>query len=219
MPTPLRFFSRFSLTLALLCLLAACTEAPRHEPLPPEATVVVFGDSITHGTGTGKDPAFPELLAQATGWQVVNAGKPGDTARAARSRLPDLLSRHQPELVIVELGGNDFLRQRADSEVKADLRAILTTIRRADAVPLLLGIPELSLLRAGMGRLRDAPLYSELGEEEAVTVLEGLVAQILSREALRADRIHPNGEGHRRLSRDILSGLRDAGLFAPARER
>lgn len=207
---------RLSLAAGLLCLLAACTEAPRHDPLPQGATVVAFGDSITHGTGTGDQPAFPALLAEATGWHVINAGKPGDTAREGRSRLPDVLSRHEPKLVIVELGGNDFLRQRPDDEVKKDLRAVLTTIRQAGAVPVLIGVPELSLLRAGMGRLRDAPLYGELGEEEQVTVLDGLVAQVLSGEELRADRIHPNGAGHRRLARDILSGLRNAGLFASA---
>ncbi len=201
-------------TSTLLFLVGACTDAPRHTPLGADARVVVLGDSIAHGTGTGEAPAFPARLAQETGWTVVNAGVPGDTAERARERLPALLERHRPQLVIVELGGNDFLGQRPDSAVKSDLRRILATIRRADATAVLMAIPELSLLRAGIGQLRDARLYAELGEEEEVTVIRDSVSRVLSDGALRADRIHPNARGHRQLTLGLVEQLRQAGLLA-----
>ena len=117
---------------------AACSQRPAFDPLAEGAVVLAFGDSITYGTGAGGALNYPAYLSHDTGWQVVNAGVPGDTAHGARDRIGPLLTQHRPEMVIVELGGNDFLRQRPPGQVKEDLRAILRDIAEADALVVLL---------------------------------------------------------------------------------
>lgn len=197
----------------LALLLVACSDAPRHETLPEGSVVLAFGDSVTHGTGAPEGADYPRHLAALSGWQVINAGVPGDTAQAARERLPGLLRTHQPQLVIVELGGNDFLRKRPDRAVEADLRAILARVAEHGALPVLVAVPRLSLLRASVGALNDASLYADLAQETGVLLVPEVFSEILSDAELRADAIHPNAAGYRVLAQGIARTLRESGLL------
>lgn len=200
------------LLLLILASLVACTRAPDYAPVESGATVVAFGDSVSYGTG-GDGENYPALLAGMTGWQVINGGIPGDTARRARDRIGPLLDTYRPALVIVELGGNDFLRQYPEKQVKEDLRAIVRAIQEAGAVPVLLAVPRLSLLRATTGSLSDADLYADLAGEESVLLIEEVFSAILSDASLRADPIHPNARGYQVLAEGILARLQEAGLI------
>lgn len=198
----------------MLLLLPACTGEAKHAPLQPGAVVLVFGDSITAGLGAGPGEDFPALLASATGWQVVNAGVSGDTAREARERLAPLLDTWQPELVIVELGGNDFLRQTPAAKVADYLREIVDTAQASGASVALVAVPRLSLLRASVGALSDSPIYAEIADQEGVVNIPDILSDILSEESLRADEIHPNAAGYRQLAASITEALAARGLLA-----
>lgn len=202
-----------ALTLLMALALTGCSPETPLVPLGSSATVLAFGDSVTHGTGAGSGQSYPELLASATGWEVINAGIPGDTAARAVARIGPLLEAHSPDLVIVELGGNDFLRRRPEDSVKEDLRAILRACRDAGATAVLVAVPRLSLLRAGIGALADAPLYAELAREERVPLIAGVFAGVISEEHLRADPIHPNALGYRELTAGFVRALTDFGLL------
>ena len=209
-PLPLR---TALLASTLLMVVAACSERPAFAPLAEGAVVLAFGDSITYGTGADGALNYPAYLSRETGWQVINAGVPGDTANGARDRIGPLLTEHRPDMVIVELGGNDFLRQRPAGQVKEDLRAILRDIAAADALAVLLAVPRLSLLRATTGTLADAELYRALADEEGILLLEDVLSDVLSEDSLRADPIHPNTLGYERLAKSVQEDLRSAGLL------
>lgn len=193
--------------------LAACgREPPRLPALPPDAVVLAFGDSVTYGTGASKGEDWPSLLAGMTGWEIVNAGIPGDTAQAGVGRLPALLEDVAPALVIIEIGGNDFLRRRSSAAVKEDLRQMLRSVKAAGAQAVLVAVPELSLLGAVAGRASDAALYAELAKEEGVPLVEDVFSDILSRPELCADKIHPNAAGYHVMATGIHHRLRAVGL-------
>ena len=156
---------------------------------------------------------FPGQLAALTEWNIINAGIPGDMARDAGPRLGPLLAEHQPTAVLVELGGNDFLRQRSEPSVKEDLRGILRAVEGAGAVPILVAVPRFSMLRATVGALSDSTLYAELAEEEGVPLIPGVLSSVLSDESLRADPIHPNAAGYERLASGIANELVSLGLL------
>ncbi|MEH6592719.1 MAG: arylesterase [Halioglobus sp.] len=196
----------------LLSFLMGCQQDPRYTTLEAGATVLAFGDSVTYGMGAGKDEDYPTLLSQRTGWKVVNAGISGDTAQRATQRLGALLAQHQPALVLIELGGNDFLRRRQASRVKADLRTILEESKASGATTVLIAVPKLSVLRASMGALSDSPIYAELAEETGVLLVADVFAEVLSEDALRADQIHPNAAGYRQFTEALLEKLTIAGL-------
>ncbi|WP_369774199.1 GDSL-type esterase/lipase family protein [Thioalkalivibrio sp. AKL19] len=201
--------------VVLVALLAACggSGPGDFDPLPRQATVLAFGDSVTHGTGAGGGEDFPTRLAAITGWTIINDGVPGDRANSARERLGPSLREHEPDLVLIWLGGNDFLRQREPTAVKEDLRALVGTVRDHGARPVLLGVPRASALGAATGRLRDDPIYRELAREEQVALIEGVLSGVLSERDLRADPVHPNARGYRRIASEIAEALDDLGLW------
>jgi acyl-CoA thioesterase I len=205
---------RWSVPLVLVAALAACADAPQYEPLPAGSTVLAFGDSVTHGTGASRGEDYPYRLAALSRWEVVNAGIPGDTAAEGRHRFAALLQEHEPRLVLIGLGGNDFLRRRPAAEVKEDLREMVRSARAQGAVPVLIGVPELSVFAAATGRLSDSPIYAELAEEEDILHIPSVFTDVLSDERLRADRVHPNAEGYRVFTEGIADALADAGLLA-----
>jgi len=176
--------------------------------VPSGSTVLAFGDSVTFGTGAESGEDWPTRLAAMTHWSVVNAGVPGDTAEAATNRIQSLLDEHRPSLVIIELGGNDFLRRRPASAVKENLRRIVKAAKAARAGVVLVAVPELSLLGVVTGKPADSPIYEQLGEEENVPVIDEVFSDILGQPELRTDNIHPNAEGYRRMAEGIFPGLK-----------
>ena len=203
---------------ALSCLagVAACGRRPKLAAVAAGETVLAFGDSVTFGTGAQPGEDWPALLAAATGWRVLNGGVPGDTAQAAAPRLRALLDEHRPALVLIEIGGNDFLRRRAAHEVKEDLRAMIRAARDASAQVVLVAVPELSLLGVVAGKPADSPIYAELADEERVALVEDVFADVLARPGLRADRIHPNAAGYRAMAEGLLRRLAELGLWRGA---
>ena len=195
-----------------LVLVGGCGDQPAFAPLPSDAVVLAFGDSLTHGTGAAPGEDYPAHLAVLSGWQVINAGVPGDTAVGASDRLRQLLSRHDPQLVIIMLGGNDFLRQRREPAVKSALQALLAQVRAVGAMPVLVAVPRVSLLRGATGLLDDAALYAELADEQQVPLVSDLLSDLLSQTGLRSDQIHLNAEGYRQLAEGVFAHLREWGL-------
>lgn len=204
---------RVLLLVLLAIVLGACGESPRLSAVVPGAVVLAFGDSVTFGSGAAPGEDWPSRLAAGTGWEVINAGVPGDTAEAARRRLDGLLEEHRPALVIVELGGNDFLRRRPHRAVAADLRWIVERVRQSGAQVVLVAVPELSLLGVISGRASDAALYRELAEAQNVALVSEALSAILSDPELCADRIHPNARGYQRLAAGIHAALAKFGAI------
>ena len=207
---------RRRLLLASLCAaaLAACRRKPKLAGLPAGAAVVALGDSLTWGTGATQDASYPAVLARLTGWQVVNAGVPGDTSAGALARLPALLRDHAPRLVIVGIGGNDFLRRLPAAQTRANVGDICRQAASGGAQVLLVGIPELSALAALARSLSDHPMYAEIGAELDVPLHGGGWAAVLGDSALRSDAIHANAKGYEAFARGLAGWAAELGLWA-----
>ena len=200
-------------TLGIVAIaVAACGKQQKLSAFPAGSKVLAFGDSVTFGPGAVPGEDWPTLLAGLTSWQITNAGIPGDTAEAGKSRIRGLLDEHTPALVIIEIGGNDFLRRRSPSAVKEDIKAIITAAKGAGSQVVLIGVPELSLLAVVAGKTGDSPIYQELGKEEGVPVIADVFSEILSRPELCADKIHPNSQGYKQMASGIYAGLKNIGL-------
>lgn len=187
-------------TAALLAVgIAGCGSPPPHLH-NPGTTIVCFGDSITAGVGRGDAPSYPDLLEGALGVPVVNAGRPGDTSGSALQRL-DTLSGLDPWLVIIELGGNDILRRIPVETTEANLRRIVEHVLGLEAVPLLIEVHG-----PFGGRYED--VFDRLEDRYGVPVLRQVLPDILIDPSLKADNVHPNAEGYRRLADAVARQVR-----------
>lgn len=203
---------RLALALLLALALAACG-GPKHQPLPAGATVLVLGNSVSHGTGAGQGEDYPTLLAARTGWHIVNASVPGATSADGLERLPAQLDRNTPRLVLVELGGNDFLRQVPRPRTVANLKAILRECRTRGIPAVLIAVPRPSLAGAVIGHLSDDPIYRELAESTDTPLIEDILTDVLSSSDLKADHVHPNAAGYRKLAQGLQAELRELGFL------
>ena len=204
--------------LGALVLLAAgaglpgCDRKPATQPVPAGATVLALGDSLTSGVGASADTAYPAVLQRLTGWKVVNAGVPGDTSTQALARLPGLLQQHQPALVVVSIGGNDFLRRQGASTTRAQVRQICELVRASGAQVLLVAVPELSLLAAA-GRLSDHALYADIADELKIPLHRKGWSAVLADARLRSDTVHANAAGYAEFAQGLVKTLRDSGFL------
>jgi acyl-CoA thioesterase-1 len=152
--------------------------------------IVAFGDSLTAGVGASADQNYPSRLSEALGTPVANAGISGDTTGAALARIErDVLSL-EPRIVLVGLGGNDFLRNIPISTTESNLRQIINRVQAGGAMVVLLGY------RFPSFQANYEEMYERVAEEQGCLLIPDLLDGILSDPQLRADAIHPNGKGY-----------------------
>jgi acyl-CoA thioesterase I len=183
----------------------------------PGATVLALGDSITFGQGAAPQSSYPAVLARLSGWNVVNAGVSGDVSAQALQRTPALLQEHRPALVLLGIGGNDFLRRLPEADTRANIRSICQQALAAGAQVLLIAIPRPALTAASTGSLTDHTLYAELAEELQVPLQRQGWAEVLSDERLRSDRIHANAQGYEQFARSLVGTAHAVGLLEGVR--
>lgn len=192
--------------LLIAPLLAGCGESvPRVAAVGPDEVIVAFGDSLTYGTGAAEPESYPAVLAQLIGRKVVRSGVPGEVTAQGLARLPRVIEEHRPALIIVCLGGNDMLRRVDEQQIRSNLRQIITTIRGRGISVVLVGVPRPALLTSA------AAFYGELAKEYGIPYEGKVLNDIMHQLDLKADTIHPNAKGYRRMAEAIAALLKQAG--------
>jgi acyl-CoA thioesterase-1 len=162
----------------------------------PARRLLIVGDSLSAEYGLPRGSGWVALLGRRlaerrTGIEVVNASISGETTSGGRTRLPELLAKHRPAFVVVELGGNDALRGLPLASTEANLREMVRAARQANARPLLLGMQMPPNYGRAYGE-QFAALFVRVAEAERVPLvpffLEGFGDKA---EYFQPDRIHP----------------------------
>ena len=168
----------------------------------PERRILAFGDSLFAGYNVDASESYPARLqaalrARGVNASVANAGVSGDTSAAGRQRFEFTLDAQEetPDLLILELGGNDLLRGLSPDETRANLAAMIETAQARGIEVLLMGMQA----PANMGPrfVRDfGAVYPSLAEEYGVDLIPFWVESVASRpDLIQDDRIHPTAEG------------------------
>jgi acyl-CoA thioesterase-1 len=181
-------------------------------PTPTAATVVaVLGDSLSAGLGLPESEAFPavvERMLRELGHdvQVLNAGVSGDTTAGGLNRL-DWILQQTPDILVVELGGNDALRGQPLENIEANLRQIVGQAREQGARVLLLGMDLPT--NYGPDYTRGfAAIYERVARDEGATLVPGFMREVgLDPALLQPDGLHPTAEGQRRLATSLVPAL------------
>lgn len=196
-----------AILLACLAFAAACSDAPKLAPLAPDAVVLAFGDSITYGTGASESESYPAQLERLIGRTVVRAGVPGEVSAQALARLPDALQEHQPRLLVLCIGGNDFLRNLGMAQVAANVQTMVAVARQRGIDVVLIGTPERGLT------VTPPAFYAEIAEQLGIPYEGKVIGEILRNSEFKSDPIHPNARGYRLIAERVAALLKDAGAL------
>ncbi len=188
--------------LSIALLATACGDAPKLAPLAPDALVLAFGDSLTYGTGAREQDSYPAQLEKLIGRRVVRAGVPGETSAAALARLPAALDEHQPALLLLCIGGNDFLRNLGQAQVAENVRRMVALAQAHGTGVLLIGTPEKGFT------LTPPAFYPELAGQLRIPYEGKVIGEILRNSELKSDAIHPNARGYRLIAERVAALLK-----------
>lgn len=159
-------------------------------------TVLIVGDSISAAFGLDTRLGWVSLLEQRLQKEgftdkVVNASVTGDTSAGGQARLPALLAEHKPQLVILELGGNDGLRGQQPAQLQQNLAAMIDSSRAAGAKVLLLGM-RIPPNYGSRYTQAFAEVYGNLAEQKKVALVPFFLEGVGGiPELMQADGLHP----------------------------
>jgi len=175
----------------------AATAAPASVPVSAGPALLVLGDSLSAEYGLTRGTGWVTLLqdrlrTERFDYSVVNASISGETTVGGKTRLPDLIKRHKPAVVIVELGANDALRGLSLQSTEANLRDILATAQKAGARVVLVGMR----IPPNYGQdytERFFGLYAKLAQEYRAALVPFFLDKVITHpDWFQDDRIHPN---------------------------
>lgn len=172
-------------------------------------TLMIFGDSLSAAYGVQTEEAWVALLKERLDeegldqWQVVNASISGETTDGGLRRLPKLLDENEPDIVIIELGGNDGLRGFPPQVIRRNLSSMIEQVNEAGARALLVGMQ----IPPNYGQRYTsafAEIYPELADELDTELVPFFLDGIYDQEGMmQDDDIHPTAEAQGQLLENI----------------
>jgi acyl-CoA thioesterase-1 len=200
-------FSEFTFRLKLLAVLLLVLSSPC--AYTSETTVLVFGDSISAAYGMDQNEGWVNLLSEHfkgenRNVEVINASVSGETTGGGRVRLPKTLEIHQPDIVVLELGGNDGLRGYPIDKIQGNLEEMTRLSLEAGARVLLIGM----VLPPNYGKRytdKFEGVFPEIASAHGIDLIPFLLDGIATSQSLmQRDGIHPKPEAQQLLLRQIL---------------
>jgi acyl-CoA thioesterase I len=191
----------------VLLLIAGCGERSKLERLSSDAVVLAFGDSLTFGTGASEDESYPAQLERLIGRRVVRAGVPGELTAQALERLPAALDEHAPRLLLLCIGGNDFLRRTGNQQAEHNVREMVKLAKSRGVAVLLIGTPEPGFT------VSPPAFYAGIAKEFRLPYEAGVIGEVLKDRALKADPIHPNARGYKMIAERLAEQLKQSGAI------
>jgi acyl-CoA thioesterase I len=214
----------FFVIFLILCGCSKQNEPTQSQPVPvatplptaaadPRRVLVVFGDSLSAGFGLEAGLSFPDFLqkkldAEKYPWHVINQGVSGDTTEGGVARIDAALSL-KPEIVVLELGGNDGLRGLPLETTRDNLNTMIVAFQKAGAKVVLAGMT----LPPNYGPdyiHKFEQIYRDLAAEHKTVLIPFLLADIVTSDLryIQHDGIHPTAEGCEIVSGTVLRAVK-----------
>lgn len=192
--------------IPVLILLGGCSGSSL-DPLNQGDVILAFGDSLTYGTGVAADLSYPAVLESMTGYRVIRSGVPGEISSAGLKRLPGILKKENPRLVVICHGGNDVLRRLNRQQTEANLRSMIELVRHHGAQVILIAVPKISLFPSA------ARFYDAIEEDTGVPVEFDILSRLQTDSKMKSDPIHFNRVGYRKMAEAVRDLLKDNGAI------
>lgn len=167
---------------------------------PKSGPIVAFGDSLVVGVGSPETEGFIAPLADLVGEPIQNRGVRGDTTADGLARIETVLEL-KPRIVLLLLGGNDYLRKVPKAETSENLRTLIKTLQAEGILVMLLGV------RGGVLTDGYETMYEEMAQTTGSVYVENVLDGIFGNASLMSDSIHPNREGYARIAKKVYVEL------------
>jgi acyl-CoA thioesterase-1 len=216
-PTVLSWTILLFMMAVILLAGVSCDSSPSPEQQEPaenkpatdnRGVIVAMGDSLTSGLGVPPEDAYPaqleRLLAErGHDYRVINAGISGETSSGARSRV-DWVLKLNPDIVILETGANDGLRGIDPALVEDNIEQIIVRLKQEDITIVLAGM----MMVTNLGKDYIAnfnSIYPRLAQKHQVILMPFFLQDTATETSKnQADGIHPNSEGYRIITANLL---------------
>lgn len=164
-------------------------------------TIVAFGDSLIHGVGSTEGNDFISLLSQRVGQPIINLGINGNTTVDGLARIKKALDK-DPKIVILLLGGNDYLRKVPIETTFKNLELMVKAIQKQGSMVLLLGV------RGGLLTDIFADKFEEFAETHKVAFVPNVLDGLIAKNKYMSDAVHPNDAGYKEIADKVEPVLR-----------
>lgn len=166
------------------------------------ANIVAFGDSLVVGVGATEGKDFVTVLSNKIGEPIINLGKSGDTTAMAMTRLDKVLGNN-PKIVLLLLGGNDYLRKVPKEETFSNLGTMIKAIQDQGAAVIVLGV------RGGVISDNYKDDFESLSKEYSTAYVPDVLDGLLGHSDLMYDSIHPNDAGYQIIADKIFPVIKN----------
>ncbi len=177
---------------------------------PKGTTIVALGDSLTEGVGASSpEKNYIGILNARLGINIINKGVAGNTTPDALLRLDSDVIALKPDIVIILLGGNDYLKKIPQHETFNNLEVLIKKIQSHGAVVLLLGV------RGGLLHDKFSSDFEDLAHRTGSLFVPNVLDGIVGNAKLMSDEVHPNDAGYLKMADKIAPTLGGLVLGAP----
>lgn len=205
-----------ALALGLLVLGGGCAPDPGSLTNLQTAEgrgIVVFGDSLANGYQVDPAQAYPARLERRLGVPVAAEGENGATSADGLASFDTRVPRHDPFLVVLEFGGNDFRHHVPRDQTFANMEALVRRVQRLGAVAVVVAM-DVDVFGDSYGRG-----YRALARRHGAGVVTGLLDDVMMQPKYMVDPIHPNEAGHAFLADRVAAVLEPILARMPAAQR
>ncbi len=185
----------------LIILLSGCAKQDIKNVDSKGINIVCLGDSLTYGYGVDKGEDYPSLLAHMVNVPVINAGVDGDTSIEGLKRFNTDVLEKKPLLVIIEFGGNDFLKQ---VPMKVTFSNITEMIEKAHSIGAMVALIDIS---AGMLFAEYRVQLNKLAKQKGAILIPSILEGIVTNPSLKSDFLHPNNKGYSVIAQRVYRGI------------
>jgi acyl-CoA thioesterase-1 len=163
--------------------------------------IICFGDSITFGHGANPGESYSVRLGEMINLEVINSGVDSDTSTGALQRIDSDVLEKDPRLVIIEFGGNDFLRKVPIEETISNIKAMVDKIQAKGAMVAIFDIS------SGMIMSDYRAAFRKIASEKQAIFIPDALKGIITNPQLKSDFIHPNSIGYKMVAYRIYRYL------------
>jgi acyl-CoA thioesterase-1 len=201
---------KFLLLFIGVIFLGACSnQTPAVLPfISHDGIILAVGDSLTYGSGAGgKENSYPAVLEKLIDRKVINAGVPGLMTKGALQRLPKLIQQYKPDLVLLCIGGNDFLKRVHKETVEHNIATMINMLQLKNIPVVLIATPKPGLT------ITPPELYEQIAKTYNIPIEQNLLAKLERKGEYKSDSVHLNALGYKTLAEGIAQTLKQYGAI------